>query len=225
MTRIAITRALPEAERTAERIRAKGGVPLIAPLLTIVPCAYNTSTEGAQALLFTSSNGVRAFPDVRGARDRLVLTVGNATARAAHEAGFTQVHSADGDVHSLAALAKTLLDPRRGKLIHIAGDHVAGDLGGELRAAGFEVERRLAFASVAASKLPDVFHTPLDVALFHSARAAETFIQLGAPNASAMIAACLSPAIAEAASAVDWRSVIVSRAPREDALLTAAFAG
>ncbi len=225
MKRVAITRAMPEAEATAARVRALGAEAVIAPLLTIVPCAYDTSTDGAQALLFTSSNGVRAFPDVRGARDRIVLTVGDATAAAARAAGFTDVRSADGDVRSLAALAKAQLDPAKGKLIHIAGDHVAGDLGGELREAGFDVQRRLAFASVAARTLPEVFNGPLDIVLFHSARAAETFVALGARGSAELTAACFSPAVAEAARKAAWKQVIVAPAPREDVFLTTALGG
>lgn len=223
--RVAITRAAPENARTAERVRARGGDPVLAPLLTIVACGYDTSTEGAQALLFTSSSGVRAFPDVRGARERIVLAVGDVTAEAARDAGFVDVRSADGDVQSLAALARATLDPAKGKLIHIAGDHVAGDLGGELRAAGFVVERRLAYASVAASALPDAFAAPLDAVLFHSARAAETFLALGAPGAAQLTAACFSQTIADATVAAPWKRLIVSPAPRDEALLDALFSG
>ncbi|MEZ5961745.1 MAG: uroporphyrinogen-III synthase [Hyphomonadaceae bacterium] len=225
MLRVAITRAQPEADRTAERVRARGVEAIVAPLITIVPCGYDTSTEGAQAIIFTSSNGVRAFPDARGARDRIVLTVGNVTAAAAREAGFTDVRSADGDVRSLAALAKRELDPTRGKLLHIAGDHVAGDLGGELRAAGFSVERRLAYASVAAAPLPEAFNGPLDIVLFHSSRAAERFIELGAPNAAKLTAGCMSAAIAEAAGKTAWKRIITAPHPREDDLLTATLGG
>lgn len=220
--RVAITRTSPEAERTAERVRALGAEPVLAPLLTIIPCGYDTSTEGAQALIFTSSNGVRAFPDVRGARDRIVLTVGDATAEAAREVGFTDVRSADGNVGALAALAKTL-DPARGKLIHIAGDHVAGDLGGDLRRAGFTVERRLAYAARPALTLPEAFTRPLDVVLFHSPRAAQTFIDLGAPRSNELTAACLSQNVADAASTVPWARLIVSPAPREDPFLKSAL--
>jgi uroporphyrinogen-III synthase len=223
--RVAITRAAPENARTAERVRARGGEPVLAPLLTIVPCGYDTNTEGAQALIFTSSNGVRAFPDVRGTRDRVVLAVGDVTAEAAREAGFSDVRAADGDVESLAALAHTSLDPAKGKLIHIAGDHVAGDFGGGLRAAGFIVERRLAYASVAVSALPDAFNAPLDAVLFHSARAAETFVALGAPGAAQLTAACFSQTIADAAAATPWKRLIVSPAPRDEALLDALFSG
>lgn len=225
MLRVAITRAEPEASRTAARVRARGAEAVVAPLLTIVPCGYDTSTEGAQALIFTSTNGVRAFPDVGGARDRIVLTVGDATAEAAREAGFSDVRSADGDVVALAALAKATLDPAKGKLVHIAGDHVAGDLGGDLRAAGFSVERRLAYASVAAIELPTALRQPLDVVLFHSARAAETFVALGAPNASQLTAGCLSAAVAQAAGKTSWKRIITAPRPREDDLLTATVGG
>lgn len=225
MLRVAITRAEPEASRTAARVRARGAEAIVAPLITIVPCGYDTNTEGAQAIIFTSTNGVRAFPDARGARDRLVLTVGDATAEAAREAGFNDVRSADGDVNALVALAKRELDPAEGKLIHIAGDHVAGDLGGELRAAGFSVERRLAYASVAAAPLPPALNGPLDIVLFHSPRAAQRFIELGAPNAANLVAGCMSAAIAEAAGKVSWRRIITAPRPREDDLLAATLGG
>ncbi len=225
MLRVAITRAEPEASRTAARVRARGAEAIVAPLIAIVPCGYDTNTEGAQAIIFTSTNGVRAFPDARGARDRLVLTVGDATAEAAREAGFSDVRSADGDVNALVALAKRELDPARGKLIHIAGDHVAGDLGGELRTAGFSVERRLAYASVAAAPLPPALNGPLDIVLFHSPRAAQRFIELGAPNAANLVAGCMSAAIAEAAGKVSWRRIITAPRPREDDLLAATLGG
>lgn len=225
MLRVAITRAEPEASRTAARVRARGAEAIVAPLIAIVPCGYDTNTEGAQAIIFTSTNGVRAFPDARGARDRLVLTVGDATAEAAREAGFNDVRSADGDVNALVALAKRELDPAEGKLIHIAGDHVAGDLGGELRAAGFSVERRLAYASVAAAPLPAALNGPLDIVLFHSPRAAQRFIELGAPNAANLVAGCMSAAIAEAAGKVSWRRIITAPRPREDDLLAATLGG
>lgn len=223
--RVAITRVMPDAERTAARVRALGAEPLLAPLLTIIPCGYNTSVEGAQALVFTSSNGVRAFPAVRDAQHLVILAVGDATAEAARTAGFQDVRSADGDVASLAALAIHDLRPDAGKLIHIGGEHLAGDLSGQLQTAGFSVERRVAYSAQPVHILPAPFSAKLDIVLFHSARAAEAFIALGAPHAAEMTAGCLSPTVAEAASATRWKHVIVAPAPREDALLTATLRG
>lgn len=223
--RVAITRALPEAEATAARVRERGAEPVLAPLLTIIPCGYNTSLEGAQALAFTSSNGVRAFPDVRGAQRLQILAVGDATAEAARQADFANVHSADGDVASLAALAASRLKPEAGKIIHIGGTHVAGDLAGQLAAAGFSVERRVAYTAIAAIALPETFNDPLDIVLFHSARAAETFLALGAPRSKQLVAGCISQTVAERASAVAWKRIVVAPAPREDALLNATLGG
>ena len=225
MLRVAITRAQPEADRTAERVRARGAEAIVAPLLTIVPCGYDTNTTGAQAIIFTSTNGVRAFPDARGARERLILAVGDATANAAREAGFINVRSADGDANALVDLAKRELDPANGKLVHISGDHVGGDVSGKLRAAGFSVDWRLAYASIAAMILPDALLGPLDVVLFHSTRAAETFAALGAPNADKLTAGCLSESVAQAAARTSWKRIITAPYPREDDLLTATLGG
>jgi uroporphyrinogen-III synthase len=222
--RVAITRALPDAERTAERVRALGGDAVLSPLLQVIPCGYDTNVEGAQALLFTSANGIRAFPDARRAHAKLVLTVGDTTAEAARAAGFTNVRSANGDVTALADLTKATLAPGAGKLIYIGGDHVAGDLVGALRTAGFSIERRVAYASRAAITPPPEILQPLDIVLFHSARAADTFVKLGAPNAEKLTAACISQAVADAAGRAKWARIIVSPAPREDALLRAVLA-
>lgn len=223
--RVAITRAMLDAETTAKRVLERGAIPCLAPLLTIVPCGYNTSLEDAQALLFTSANGVRAFPDVRGAQALQVLAVGDATAEAARVAGFANVHSAGGDAEALVAMAIEALDPRRGKLIHIAGQHRAGDIAGRLGAAGFKIEQRTAYVAIAATTLPAAFAEPLDIVLFHSARAAETFIALGAPGAESLVAGCISPAVARAAGDAAWRGIITAAAPTEDALLGATLGG
>jgi uroporphyrinogen-III synthase len=79
----------------------------------------------------------------------------------------------------------------------------------------------MSYASVAATTLPEALKQPLDAVMFHSARGAETFVALGAPNSRALTAACLSPAVAEAAGKVPWRRIVVAPAPRDDVLLTA----
>jgi uroporphyrinogen-III synthase len=221
--RIAITRALPEALASAERVRARGHEPVLAPLLRIAPRAFDASLVGVQALLFSSSNGVRAFAQASAGRGALVLAVGDATAQAARDAGFADVRSADGDVAALADLARAALTPGAGKLVHISGAHAAGDLAGALQASGFSTERRIAYEAVAADTLPEAFSGELDVVLFHSARAAATFIALGAPKAASLRAVCLSQAVAEAAAPAPWACIVTAERPREDALLDAAL--
>lgn len=218
--RVAVTRALPEAEQTAARLRARGAEPLLAPLLVREALPLAPLAPGAQALLFTSSASPGLVQDTQ-ARALLALCVGDATAQAARAAGFADVRSADGDVEKLAALAQAELTPQRGRLVHVSGADVAGDLAGRLSAMGFEIERRVAYKAHAVTALPAAFAGPLDAVLFHSARAAQAFQALGAPGSGRLAAGCLSPAVAAAARQARWRCLIVAPAPREDALIDA----
>jgi len=221
--RIAITRAQPDAEQTAANVTARGGEAIIAPLLQIIPMAYDTNVEGAQALIFTSAAGVRAFPDARRLHAMRVLTVGDATAAAARAAGFDDVRSADGDALALAQLAVETFDPAAGNLVHIRGTHVAGDVAGKLEASGFRVDRRIAYTAAQAPALPEALKQELDVVLLYSARAAEAFHSLGGTSGG-RIAACLSQGVADAAGS-GWKALIVAARPREDVLLDQVFTG
>jgi len=219
--RIAITRAPPDAAETAAIVEARGGQAIIAPLLQIIPMGYDTNVEGAQALIFTSAAGVRAFPDAQRLRAMRVLTVGDATAAAARAAGFDDVRSADGDAVALTQLAIDTLDPAAGKLVHIRGTHVAGDVAGKLEAAGFQVDRRIAYTAAQAPILPEALKQELDVVRLYSARAAEAFHNLGGVRAG-RVAACLSQGVADAAG-LGWKALIVAARPREDVLLNQVF--
>ena len=60
--KIWITRAQPGADATAERVRALGHRPVVAPLLAVQPVlGAEPDLSGVGALAFTSANGVRAF--------------------------------------------------------------------------------------------------------------------------------------------------------------------
>ena len=223
--RIAITRAQPEAQRTAEKLAALGAEPIIAPLLEVKERTFDTDLGGVQALLFTSANGVRASARIVADRALPALTVGDATARAAREAGFSDVRSAGGDVAALSALANASLDASAGTLLYLSGADVAADLVGWLIAAGFSATRRIVYEARVVAALPGVYNEPLDIIAFHSARAARAFAALGAPNAGRLIAACISPAVAAAAAKAKWARVVVASAPQEEALWRATLEG
>lgn len=228
--RLAVTRAEPDASRTASRIDARGGTAILAPLLEIHAAPdLERDLSGVQALLFTSANGVRAFGD-RLARVR-VLAVGDATAVEARNLGCANVTSADGGGAALAALALQILDPAAGSVVHVSGQHIASDIAATLKQAGFDAERRIAYEARAVSQLPFALANRLasappqiDRMLFHSARAAEIFTQLSRREDSASLTAvCLSNAVAEAAASSPWTRIIVASRPREDAMLESAF--
>ena len=226
MTRVAITRAAPDAERTADRLRARGAEPIVAPLMEVAPRAFDCNLAGVQALLLSSANGVRATAQAIEERALPLLTVGDATARAARDAGFTDVRSAGGDVRALSALANSSLDPKKGTLLYLSGADVAADLVSWLHAAGFQATRRIVYEARVVAALPEAYLQPLDIIVFHSARAARAFGRFGAPNAKRLTAACLSQGVADAAEQVaHWARVVVAPAPQEEALWRATFGG
>jgi len=188
----------------------------------------------AQAILFTSANGVRALHrrnqgDLSELVPLPVLAVGNATAQAARDAGFRQVESAAGDVAALASLILARLAPAAGPLLHIAGSQVAGDLAGRLTAEGFVVRRDVIYGARQATQLSmatldGLRLSQIDGVTFFSPRTAAAFVTLcrdrGAlPLLQAVVALCLSPAVAQAVNTVTWRAIIVAPRPDQDALL------
>src|SRR5258705_28688 len=85
---------------------------------------------------------------------------------------------AHGD--DLARLACEGLRPEDGRVLHVAGSDVAGDLAGALRRAGFTVERAVLYEARPASSLgaPTAHALAsglIDFALFYSPRTAAIF--------------------------------------------------
>lgn len=145
------------------------------PLLAIRPLSPTLpDLEGFGALAFTSRNGVSAFANLTPRRDRRVFTVGEATAQAAREAGFSDVQTADGAVDDLAALIVREMQPGERLLAAVARQPVA-DLAG-LLTGRVQVETLSVYEAVETG-----VGAPEDVAaiLIHSPRAAVAFAARG----------------------------------------------
>ncbi len=236
MTPLALlTRPRPDSKALAALLQKQGVSSLIEPVIEILPLAGAKlpKLSDMQALLLTSTNGVRALVALLGpppeARHIPLLVVGSASANAAWKTGFTDVRTANGDVTALAALAREQLDPTAGPLLHIAGSKVAGDLAGELQRGGFEVRRQVLYEGRQSVALSPASHEALregkiNMVLFFSPRSAHAFVRLvraaALESALAQSAAiCLSANVAEAAEAVAWRRVRTARKPEQAALL------
>ncbi len=236
--RALVTRPEEDAAPLAAALGERGIDVTLEPLLAIRPLAEAPiDLTDVQALLFTSANGVRSFAELAGARGLAgwralpAFAVGNATAAAAHSAGFARVESAAGDVVALARLAAERLDPKAGALFHAAGSAVAGDLAGLLKQAGFTLRREMLYEARPADQLSPATVTNLsngwfDLVLFFSPRTAATFATLaraageGAVNGCGKAAAlCLSQAVATSARELPWREVQVAARPELTALL------
>ena len=233
---VLVTRPAEDSEPLAGRLRALGFAVSVEPMLEIHWLdGPEPDVENVQALLFTSANGVRGYARRTSRRDRPVYAVGDATATAAREAGFTRVESASGDVYALAALVRARCTATDGPLLHVAGTKLAGDLAGMLAEDGFSILRETLYDAVPTGRLSDgtaeALRTgTLDAVLFFSPRTARSFVRL--VNEAGLIdrcrtvdALCLSPAVAEAArtygelGVTPWQSVRVAPRPEQDSLL------
>jgi len=223
--RLLLTRPHSESEALAAILTARGHACLIEPMLEIAPTEAEPDLAGVAALIATSANGLRAFAARSDRRDLPVIAVGDATAAAARAGGFAKVESAGGDVMALARHVAATRRPTEGALLHLAGRETAGDLPGAL--AGFALRRVVLYEARAATGLSAALRAALSDlggALFFSPRSAATFVTLLrsadlSGSVSAMIAFCLSRAVAEAASPLRWKAVEVAARPDQAALI------
>ena len=212
-TPVLLTRPRPDAERFA---RALGLTCTIAPLMEV---AFTAPAPRAQALLFTSANGVAAWRAGGGARGLHAWCVGPRTARAARLAGLV-VRGVAANAAVLARIVPAGAPP----LVWARGVHARGDPAGTLQARGLVVTEAILYearslplgpAGTALARAGPV------VAPVFSSRAAQLLSAAWPLEALPHLrAVALSPAVAEA---LPVPSVVAER-PDGDAMLRATLA-
>ncbi len=228
--RVLVTRPREDAERIGQPLRALGVSVVNEPLLVIVPMAGPAvDLDGVQAVLVTSTNGVRALAKAVETRSVPLYAVGDQSARAARDLGFTKVESASGDVQALARLAIAALKPAEGPLLHAAGSVHAGDLAGLLEAEGFRVRVAQLYdarptAALSASVRDALASGAIDAGFFFSPRTARTFAEhvrkAGLPvPLPGVTGYALSPAVARELDPLLAGPARVAEAPTQEALL------
>jgi uroporphyrinogen-III synthase len=200
----------------------------MAPMLQIraLPARLPPSTN-VQAVLVTSGNAIPSLPSSH--RDLPLFAVGDATAAHARSAGFGDVHSADGDSSALASLVARVCDHSAGPLLLVSARGQGTRLAADLRARGFAVIRRVAYAAVSADNLPDVAREALlsaqvTAALFFSAETARNFVRLLRTTqlrqaVGSVDALAIGQRAAVALNALPWRRIHVATRPNQDAML------
>ncbi len=228
--RVLITRPGEDGVALAEILGARGVDSIIEPLLVIKKIEGSAlNLSNIQALLLTSANGVRALAEKTDRRDIPVYAVGDATATTARKIGFSQVHSAAGDVETLVGLVKEILKPKDGPLLHIAGSEVAGDLIGLIERAGFECTREILYEAIVerslkSSTIAAIKDNQIDAVTLYSPRSAERFVELIRKarlvrSCQKIMAICLSQAVAVKISEIQWQDILIATEPNQDALL------
>ena len=179
-----VLRPEPGNAATAARIEALGLAAIRLPLFAVRPLAWTPPDPASyDALLLTSANAVRhAGAGLDALRGLPVVTVGEATARAARAAGLAVETVGNADVASAVQASG------RTRPLHLAGrEHVPAGA--------------TTIAVYAAEEVPIVDASALSgsVALVHSARAGRRLTELVERDAIADLrVACISEAVRSA---------------------------
>ena len=234
---ILVTRPVPDGEKTAAALRARGHEALLSPTLRFEAVAFEDDGEAAfDAVILSSANAVRAV-EHHAVLSRLLLlpvfAVGEHTARVASDAGFTNVTIADGDAVSLrdriiASAAAGKLK-KKAALCYLAGENLTRDLAGELGARGFTVVTHTAYRMVPIAGFSDAVGNAfrmgvIEAVMHYSRRSARAYLDAARNDgveisALALPQCCISEAVAAVLREAGAMQVAAAGAPNEKALL------
>lgn len=233
--RLLVTRPHPAAEATARRLQALGHQPLLLPLAQaehFPGTALAALAKPHAAIALTSAEAVRVLAELGANLDaykaKSCFCVGEATARAARDLGFTAVQAAEGTGKSLAVLIAATPSAHRAPLLYLAGSP---------RSEGFEATLRqlqIDHVTVECYRMQPVAHPPgllakltsdgmLDAVLLYSHDTARRFaallVEAGLdPAAFSPRYLCLSAAVA--AALPEGAPVEIAARPDEESLLS-----
>ena len=236
---VLVTRPHPDDEATAAALRARGFEVLCAPMLRFEPVKFSDDDDASYgAVIVTSANALRAIAS-QLAGSRLVklplFAVGEHTAAAAREAGFTSVMAAKGGASALRDLVLASVKAKQLKkastLLYLAGADLARDLAGELGEKGFTVVTHTTYRMVPVSSLPPeiceafVAHQ-IEAVLHYSRRSARAFLEAARSggveiSALALPQCCISAAVAAVLRDAGATHVMASAQADENALFEA----
>jgi uroporphyrinogen-III synthase len=203
--KLLILRPEPGASETADRARDMGLEAVVAPLFEIRAVdAGPIRPADYDAVLLTSANGARHAP--AGLTGLPCFAVGERTAQAAAQAGFSDIRVGPSDGPAATAM---IAAAGLGRILHLCGRDRR-----PLTQAGLCIEERVVYA--AEPTAAERFEGPA-VAMIHSPRAGARFAALVRDRSS--IALTLISAAASQAAGEGWAAKAVSAEPRDQALL------
>ena len=234
---ILVTRPEPDNSATVAALRAQGRDVMSAPMLRFEAVALQDDPDSSYgAVIVTSANALRAIAGQSSLAPLLELplfAVGDKTAEAARDAGFSKVFSAGSDAAGLrdliASKKGTMKRLKAGDpLLYLAGADLARDLAGELGARGFTVVTQTTYRMAPIMTLPsgvaEAFSAGRITAVLHySRRSARAFIEAARAggveiSALALPQCCLSDAVAAIVRDAGATQVLVARSPDENAM-------
>jgi len=228
MKTLLVTRPKLEAKPTAHALEMKGHHAVFAPMLLISQVSFEIP-DTERSLIVTSKNSVRfGLANIKN-KGRPVFAVGEQTAAAAREFGFTNVTVGPGTARELLPILQECGDTQKRAYSHLCGNEVAYDICGALKQDGIDATTTTTYQTIPNNHFsPSVVEAfelgEIDGVLFYSARTAtifeETIAELGQHKwLREMVAYCLSSRTADQLLG-PWRSVEIAAQPTEQAVFS-----
>lgn len=223
------TRPVDDSTFFANELAPFGIHSIIGPVLHIArKPLVNIATTPPNALLLTSRHAAHALSVLPASWRRLpVYCVGNATAKAAGEHGFTRIISGMKDVQALLPRIAGET-PSGSSLLYLAGDETRTDVQKLLAPRGITVTMVVVYYAIGEQALaPEIItalqHTQIrGIALFspRTARISATLMQHAGLTecARGIIAYCFSENVAHEAQNTPWAAIHTCAAPTRSAM-------
>ncbi|MGI9381125.1 MAG: uroporphyrinogen-III synthase [Methyloligellaceae bacterium] len=228
-----VTRPADQSAKLVQSMQDLGHDVKFSPLLEIVyVSAPVPDLRDIQALVFTSSYGVRGFANLHENTplgDMAVFAVGQSTELKARETGFSRVHAGANDAVSLVDVIKGHFHTDEGKILYIRGMHVAVDMKEKLEAEGYRVRQQIVYEARCAKSfspevLPCIIQETLEGVILLSQRTARVFVNLveqveNQEYIQSLKYYCLSRKIADELSMINPSQVFIPEIPNLDELI------
>ena len=182
-----------------------------------------------QAVIFTSSNGIR-FMNIEKFNSKIkCFCVGKATEFTAKQAGFVNTYTSEGTVDSLIELIIRTLNNKSEKLLYLSSEFISKDLDKDLINAGYLVDRISNYTSIPVKgidkKTLDFFEKkPPDVIFIYSSKSAKNLFNLinkysllNVVTQSNLV--CISEKVLSVLKQIKWKKVFVFSPGEEEFLL------
>ena len=182
-----------------------------------------------QAVIFTSSNGIR-FMNIEKFNSKIkCFCVGSSTEFTAKQIGFLNTYTSEGTVDSLIELIIRTLNNKSEKLLYLSSEFISKDLDKDLINAGYLVDRISNYTSIAVEEIDkktlDFFvKKPPDVIFIYSSKSAKNLFNLVNKYSLLNVVTqsnlmCISEKVLLILKQIKWKKVFVFSPGEEEFLL------
>ncbi len=185
--RLLVTRPEHDSVVFKSQLVALGHEVTVEPLLTISTAnTEDVDLDGAQALIATSRNGLRALaegPHIDAAKKLLLFAVGPGTAATARQLGFASIVEGPSNARELVPIISENADVNGGPVVHLQGDTVSPNFVDELHRLGFFVTQPIVYTTRVAERfasptVASMRNKRIDGVILLSPRTAEVYTSL-----------------------------------------------